>query len=75
MTQHPFEREFSEQDAAKLNAEQEQIDAEQEFTDNDLEEVAGGIRPIPTRGLHEGGITKAAWETGGASQPFVESGG
>ncbi len=74
MTQHPFDREFSEQEAAKLNAEQEQIDAEQELTENDLEEVAGGILPIPTKGLYEGGITKAAWETGGTSKPFVESG-
>lgn len=41
MTQHPFDREFSEQETAKLNAEQEQTDAE-ELTDEDVEQVAGG---------------------------------
>jgi hypothetical protein len=74
MTQHPFDREFSEQEAAKLNTEQEQIQAEQELTDNDLEEVAGGLRPIITKGIDEGGITKATWETGGTSNPFLEAG-
>jgi hypothetical protein len=48
--------------------------AEQELADEDMEEVAGGILPPITRGIHEGGITKATWETGGISKPFVESG-
>jgi hypothetical protein len=72
MTQHPFDREFSEEDAAQLNAEQEQTKFEDELTEEDLEEVAGGI-PItrgineggfPTWGINEGGTTKAAWEDG-----------
>lgn len=44
MTQHPFDREFSEQKAAKLNAEQEPS-AELELTDEEANQVAGGIIP------------------------------
>lgn len=73
MTQHPFDREFSEQEAAKLNAEQ-QTNANDELTDEETQQVAGGLRII-TDGINEGGITKAVWETGGgASKPFVEAG-
>lgn len=70
MTQHPFDREFSEQEAAKLNLEQEQTEAEEELTDEDVDQVAGGIsitRPITKAIGEEGGTaTKAAWwvETG-----------
>jgi hypothetical protein len=73
MTQHPFEREFSAEAAAKLNAEQEQASSGDELNEEDLEEIAGGI-PItdginegggfPTWGINEGGTTKAAWEDG-----------
>lgn len=70
MTQHPFEREFSEQEAAKLNAEQDPT-AELELTDEDADQVAGGILP-PS-------ITKAITmaigeEGGGISVPMLESG-
>lgn len=41
MTQHPFDREFSEQEAAKSNAEQ-QTDADDELSDEETEQVAGG---------------------------------
>lgn len=74
MTQHPFEREFSAEEAAKLNAEQEQTDSVDELNEEDLEEVAGGTSILtagfdegggfPTWGINEGGITKAAWEDG-----------
>ena len=75
MTQHPFDREFSEQEAAKLNAEKEQIEAEQELTDNDLEEVAGGILTIAALG-YEGGITARLLEVGGPiSKKILETGG
>lgn len=70
MTQHPFNREFSEQEAAKLNIEQEPTD-EQELTDEDAEQVAGGIlppsitKPITLAiGEDGGGISKALIEAG-----------
>jgi hypothetical protein len=74
MTQHPFDREFSEEEAAKLNAEQKQTDSGDELNEDELEEVAGGVIPItdginegggfPTFGINEGGVSKAAWENG-----------
>lgn len=69
MTQHPFEREFSEQEAAKLNAEQEQTDAEQELTDEEVEQVAGGSKAITLPfqapiGEEGGGISKIWVEAG-----------
>lgn len=72
MTQHPFDREFSEQEAAKFNAEQ-QNHSDDELTDEDTEQVAGGFRPI-TLGINEGGITAGILETGGSSKPILESG-
>lgn len=78
MTQHPFDHEFSEQEAAKLNAEQERTDAE-ELTDEEMEQVAGGLSitwPI-TKGWHEageGGITKTKGEEGGISKVILEAG-
>ncbi len=67
MTQHPFEREFTEQEVAKLNPEQEPKDTEQELTDEDTDQVAGGIIVTPpTKGLGEGG--------GGISKVIVEAG-
>lgn len=60
MTQHPFDRQFSEQEAAKLNAEQEQKEAEPELTDEDMEEVAGGSS-ITTRGRYEEGGNPITW--------------
>jgi len=77
MTQHPFEREFSEQEAAKLNAEQEQTDAEQELTDEDMEQVAGGSIAVPTRGIGEEGgrLTLGLGEGGGGiSKIWLEAG-
>ena len=72
MTPHPFENEFSEQEAAKIKAEQESANYEQELTDEDMEQVAGGSKlPITDRitwGLNEtgeGGISQAIIETGG----------
>jgi hypothetical protein len=65
MTQHPFDREFSEEEAAKLKAEQ-QTNFEDELNEQDLEEVAGGgIFPGLTDGINEGGITKGIMEGGG----------
>jgi hypothetical protein len=62
MTQHPFEREFSEEEAAKLNAEQKQTDSGDELNEDELEEIAGGIA---TFGINEGGITAGIMEGGG----------
>ncbi|NMG07793.1 hypothetical protein [Brasilonema sp. UFV-L1] len=66
MTQHPFEHELSEQKAAKLNAEQEPKDTEQELTDEDTDQVAGGSIAI-TKGINEGGghLTWGIGEQGG----------
>lgn len=82
MTQHPFNREFSEQEAAQLNGEQEPIDTEQELTDEDAEQVAGGIIPSSiTAGIGEGGgiippfPTKGMGEDGGGiSSALIEAG-
>ncbi|WP_414581490.1 hypothetical protein [Scytonema sp. PCC 10023] len=77
MTQHPFEREFSEQEAAKLNAEQEQTEAEQELTDEDMEQVAGGSIPITTKGIGEEGgrpTLGVGEQGGGISKIWVEAG-
>jgi hypothetical protein len=70
MTQHPFEREFSEEEAAKLNAEQEQANAGDELNEDELEEVAGGsgIGIIPghlTKGINEGGFPTWGINEGG----------
>lgn len=70
MTQHPFDREFSEQEAAKLNAEQEQTGAEAELTDEDADQVAGGI-------IITSPITKAIGEEGGGismARRWIEAG-
>ena len=71
MTQHPFEREFSEEEVASLNAQQEQkqseekqTDIDQELTDEDAEQIAGGSLTIKIR-ENGGGLTKARWEAGG----------
>ena len=54
MTQHPFDREYSEQEAQKLNSESTAPVNENEFTDEEAEDVAGGIiRPTAPR--FEGG--------------------
>ena len=50
MTQHPFEREYSEQEAQKLNSESTASANEDELTDQEAEDVAGGIiRPTVPR--------------------------
>ena len=76
MTQHPFEREFSEQEAAKLNTEQEQTEAEQELTDEDMEQVAGGSTLTTLAIGEEGG--RPTWvvgeQGGGISKIWVEAG-
>jgi predicted P-loop ATPase len=71
MTQHPFDREFSEEEAAKLNAEQKQTESGDELNEEDLEEIAGGIA---TFGINEGGITKGINE-GGITAGWKEGGG
>ena len=55
MTQHPFEREYSEQEAQKLNSESTAPANEDELTDEESEDVAGGIIR-PTVPQFEGGI-------------------
>ena len=47
MTQHPFNREYSEQEAQKLNAESTAPANEDELTDEEAEDVAGGGIPFP----------------------------
>ena len=42
MTQYPFNREYSEQEAQKLNAESTSLTNEDELTDEEAEAVAGG---------------------------------
>lgn len=64
MTQHPFERGFSVEEAAKINAEQKQADSGDELNEEDLEEIAGGIWHGVTAGINEGGITEG-WKEGG----------
>ena len=59
MTQHPFEREYSEQEAQKLNSESNAPVNEDELTDEEAEDVAGGgCIPRPTIGKFENGLPK-----------------
>jgi hypothetical protein len=74
MTQHPFDREFSEEEAAKLNAEQKQTDSGDELNEDELEGIAGGIWPGLTDGINEGGATKGIFE-GGITAGIMEGGG
>ena len=48
MTQHPFDREYSEKEAQKLNAESTAPANEDELTDEEAEDVAGGCIPSPS---------------------------
>ena len=74
MTQHPFDREYSEQETQKLNAESTAPANEDELTDEEAEAVAGGgCIPIPTKAKSENGFpgkkpiltTQALGEEGG----------
>ena len=77
MTQHPFEREYSEQEAQKLNSESTTPANEDELTDEEAENVAGGggcgSIPFPTKAKFENGLpgkdpiitTQALGEEGG----------
>ena len=58
MTQHPFDREYSEQEAQKLNSESTAPVNKDELTDEEAEDVAGGkdILPPFTARRFEGGI-------------------
>ena len=59
MTQHPFDREYSEQEAQKLNSESTAPANEDELTDEEAEAVAGGgCIPAPTRAKFENGLPK-----------------
>ena len=61
MTQHPFEREYSEQEAQKLNSESNASANEDELTDEEAEDVAGGCIPspsFPTKAKLENGFPK-----------------
>jgi hypothetical protein len=73
MIQHPFDREFSEEEAAKLNTEQEQADAGDELNEEDLEEIAGGM-PL-TDGINEGGFLTLSPFEGGITKGIMEGGG
>ena len=75
MTQHPFDREYSEQEAQKLNSESTTPANEDELTDEEAEDVAGGgCIPIPTKAKLENGFpgkdpiltTQALGEEGGS---------
>ena len=77
MTQHPFDREYSEQEAQKLNSESTAPANENELTDEEAEDVAGGKYGVSAGilGAEEGIInsstrpsspmTRAKWENGG----------
>ena len=76
MTQHPFDREYSEQEAQKLNSESTAPVNENEFTDEEAEDVAGGNAKVSAGilGAEEGigsptrpsfpAMTRAKWENG-----------
>ena len=77
MTQHPFDREYSEQEAQKLNSESNAPANEDELTDEEAEDVAGGgcipSPKFPTKAKFENGFpgkpiftTKAIGEEGGS---------
>ena len=57
MTQHPFDREYSEQEAQKLNSESTAPANDDELTDEEAEAVAGGgCIPVPTKAKSENGF-------------------
>ena len=57
MTQHPFDREYSEQKAQKLNSESNVPANKDELTEEEAEAVAGGgFIPAPTRAKFEDGF-------------------
>lgn len=56
MTQHPFDREYSEQEAQKLNSESNAPANDDELTDEEAENVAGGCIPVPTKAKSESGF-------------------
>ena len=60
MTQHPFDREHSEQEAQKLNPELTAPANDDELTDEEAEDVAGGGIPFPrpTIAKFENGLPK-----------------
>lgn len=58
MTQHPFDREYSEQEAKKLNSESTSPKNEEELKEEEAEDVAGGCLPCPTLGVGEDGFPK-----------------
>ena len=62
MTQHPFDREYSEQEAQKLNSESTTPANEDELTDEEAENVAGGgcipSPSFPTKAKLENGFPK-----------------
>lgn len=76
MTQHPFDRDHSEQEAQKLNSESIAPANDDELTDEESEDVAGGTFGVSAGilGAEEGitnspsrpssPITRAAWESG-----------
>lgn len=74
MTQHPFDREYSEPEVQKLNSESNAPANEDELTDEEAENVAGGgCIPVPTKARSENGLpgkkpiftTQALGEEGG----------
>ena len=74
MTRHPFDREYSEQEAQKLNSESTAPANEDELTDEESEDVAGGKIPLTSPRLAQGlgsptrpscpAMTRAKWENG-----------
>ena len=61
MTQHPFDREYSEQEAQKLNSESTAPANEDKLTDEEAEDIAGGCIPspsFPTKAKLENGFHK-----------------
>ena len=48
MTQHPFDREYPKQDSQKLNSSITSPNNEDELTNEEAEDVAGGVLSIPS---------------------------
>ena len=54
MTQHPFNRDYSEQEVQKLDAESTAPVNDDELTDEESEDVAGGSIPLTSPRLEQG---------------------